>query len=142
MEPIKKPLEPVELPPGAKWLALGVVLVLVLGLIALFAGPTLMLAWQEHQLLEQGSDATAEIIQVKDTRDRVNENPVVQLTVEVHAEGREPYRAAIVTPLSAVDLQHYRVGAQVYVRYDPADPRKVALVGPAPAKPQPQPEPQ
>ncbi|KIG12360.1 hypothetical protein DB30_01551 [Enhygromyxa salina] len=135
----RKPLEPVELPPGIKWIAIGVVLVVVLGLITLVAAPMLLPAWQEHQLLENGTDATAKILKIIDTRDKVNENPVVQLSVEVHPEGGEPYRAAIVTPLSAVDLKNYDVGGMVRVRFDPKDPKKVALVGPITPAPQPKP---
>lgn len=93
-------------------------------------GPMLVKGFREQAILKNGTDATATIIALRDTRDRVNENPVVELTVEVEAEGLKPYRAQIVTPLSAVDLQSYPVGARVRVRYDPEDPSKVALVGP------------
>jgi hypothetical protein len=117
-------------PPGMKRLGGILIAALFIGVVALMAGPTLMDAWAERQLLKNGTDATATILALEDTRDVVNENPVVRLTVEVAAEGREPWRADIVTPLSPVDLQNYRVGAQVRVRYDPADPSKVALVGP------------
>ena len=93
-------------------------------------GPFLVEGFRERAILKNGTDATATIIALRDTRDRVNENPVVELTVEVEAEGLKPYRAQIVTPLSAVELQSYPVGARVRVRYDPEDPSKVALVGP------------
>jgi hypothetical protein len=117
-------------PPGFKrFMGLGLA-VFVIGFFAVLAGPTLMDAWAERQLLKNGSDATATIVALQDTRDVVNEQPVVRLTVDVTVEGREPWRAEIVTPLSPVDLQNYRVGAQVRVRYNPEEPSKVALVGP------------
>jgi hypothetical protein len=102
----------------------------VLVFVGALAGPTLWAGWQERQLQKHGTDATATIVALQDTRDEVNDNSVIQLTIDVEAEGREPYRAQIVTPLTALDLQTYRVGTRVRVRYDPDDPSKVALVGP------------
>jgi hypothetical protein len=102
----------------------------VLVFVGALAGPTLWAGWQERQLLRHGTEATATIIALQDTGDEVNADAVIQLTVEVEPEGRGPYRAQIVTPLSALDLQTHRVGTRVRVRYDPEDPSKVALVGP------------
>jgi len=129
-EPDKQRLEPVELPPGAKWLAIGLVLAVVLGILALTVGPWAWKGWRELQVLKHGTDATAKLLKIEDTGDRYNDNPVVQLSVEVYPEGREPYRATIETALSAVDLKNYNVGEQIRVRYDPEDPKQVALVGP------------
>ena len=129
-EPGKPRLEPVELPPGAKWLAIGLVLAVVLGILALTIGPWAWKGWREHQILNNGTDATAKLLKIVDTGDRFNDNPVVQLSVEVQPEGRGPYRATIETALSAVDLKHYEVGEQIRVRYDPEDPKQVVLVGP------------
>ena len=88
------------------------VMLLMLFVVALGVGlgPILVKGCQEQAILEHGTDATATILALKDTGDRMNDNPVVQLTVEVEAEGLKPYRAEIVTPLSAVDLQSYPVG--------------------------------
>lgn len=121
-------------PPGCRRVFHTSMVLLAFGMVAVVGGPTLIQACEERRLLEEGVDATATIILLEDTRDTINDRPVVRLTVDVHAEGREPWRAQIVTPLSPVDLQNYRVGVQVRVRYDAQDPRKVALVGPLPAQ--------
>lgn len=131
-EPGKQRLEPVELPPGAKWLAIGMVLTVVLGLLAVTVGPWAYQGWREQQILEHGTEATAELLKIIDTGNRSNDNPVVQLSVEVHPEGRGPFRASIETVLSVVDLKNYEVGGQIRVRYDPEDPSQVVLVGPIP----------
>lgn len=129
MAPPKTEQDMPPVPPGFKRFVSFVLVAFLLGFIGLMVGPTLMEAWQEHRLLEDGTDASATILSLEDTNDTVNERPVVRLGVQVTAEGLEPYNAQIVTPLSVVDLVNYKVGAQVRVRYDPADPSKVALVG-------------
>lgn len=122
-------------PPGLKRLA-GILLALfVIGMFAMIGGPTVMQAWREHKLLEEGTDATATILTMQDTGDRFNENPVVRFEVSVEVEGRAPWEAEIITPISVVEIQNYRVGAKVHVRYDPAKPQLVALVGPLGDKP-------
>ena len=100
--------------PNRKSLAgccLSLLFALVAGVLwVVMIGSTLVQGCEEHRVLKEGTDATATILALEDTRNRMNENPVVRLTVEVEAEGRAPYRAEIVTPLSPVDLQNYRVG--------------------------------
>jgi hypothetical protein len=122
-------------PPGCRRTFHIAMVALVLGVAALIGGPTMLEAWRERQLLRHGTDALATVVMLEDTRDTVNDRPVVRLTVDVAPEGLEPYRAQIVTPLSPVDLQNYTIGAQIRVRYDPEDPRKLALVGPLPPAP-------
>ena len=107
-----------------------VIFAFVITVFGLMAGPFLLDGWREQQVLKHGADATATILQLEDTKDRANENPIVRLTVEVTPAAGEPYRASIVTPISVVDLKNYDVGGAIRVRYDPEDPSKVALVGP------------
>lgn len=129
-----------EAPPGLKRVARFLLFAFVFGMFALIGGPFILEGWREHQLLQNGEQAIATVIVLKDTGDRANENPIVQMTVEVAPEGRSPYRAQLRTPISVVALQNYKAGGKVYVRYDPEDPKQVALVGPvleppAPAAP-------
>jgi hypothetical protein len=130
-----EPLQPAEANTPPNPVVVAVILAIVVAIVALAAGPLLMRERAEQQVLETGTDATAEILAMKDTGDRINDNPVVQLDVVVHPEGGEPYQATIETALSVVDLQNYRVGVKIRVRYDDSDPSKVALVGPLPSPP-------
>jgi len=127
-----EPIQPTEVQPRPKPGTIAIILLVVVAIAAVAVGPLLMDAREERQLLETGTDATAEILSLKDTGDRINENPVVEIAVKVQPEGGEPYSATISTALSVVDLQNYRAGVKVRVRYDPSDPSKVALVGPMP----------
>ena len=128
--PVRPGQELPPAPPGLKRAAFGLLLLFVFGMFAMIAGPFLLDGWREHQILENGEDAIATIIVMRDTKDRANENPIVAMTVEVQPDKGKAYRAQIVTPISIVDLQNYRVGNKVRVRFDPADRSKVALVGP------------
>jgi hypothetical protein len=125
-------LEPVELPPGLKWIAILLVIAVVVGIIALTFGPTMLRDWRELQLKDHGTDATAVLVSIKDTGDRLNEDPVVQFTVEITSpdDANKSWRATIETGMSAVELPKYKVGDQVRVRYDPEHPKHVALMGP------------
>jgi hypothetical protein len=129
-------LEPVELPPGLKWIAILLVLAILVGIVALTFGPTMLRDWRELQLKDHGTDATAVLLSIKDTGDRLNEDPVVQLTVEITPQsGGDVWRASIETAMSAVELPKYKVGDQVRVRYDPEKPQHVALIGPLAPQP-------
>ncbi|NVB36433.1 hypothetical protein G6O69_01225 [Pseudenhygromyxa sp. WMMC2535] len=128
-------------PPGLKRLGLGILFAFVFGVFALLAGPFILDGWREYQILENGEDAVATLLVMRDTKDRANDNPIVAMTVEVHPEEGKPYRAQIVTPISMVALQNYRVGGQVRIRFDPKDPTQVALVGPIIERPEPAPAP-
>lgn len=130
-------LEPVELPPGLKWIAILLVLAVVVGIVALTFGPTMLRDWRELQLKDHGTDATAMLLSIKDTGDRLNEDPVVQLTVEITPQDGKVWRAQIETAMSAVELPKYKVGDQVWVRYDPEKPQHVALIGPIQPPPTP-----
>lgn len=123
-------LEPVELPPGLKWIVLLIIVLLIAGILALTIGPTMLRDWRELQIKDHGTDAIATLLNIKDTGDRMNEDPVVQLSVEIQPEGGQPYRTTIETALSAVELPKYKVGDSVRVRFDPEHPERAALMGP------------
>jgi hypothetical protein len=123
-------LEAVELPPGLKWIAILLVVLLVVGILALTVGPTMLRDWRELQIKDHGTDATATLLNIKDTGDRHNEDPIVQLAIEIQPEAGEPYRTSIVTAMSAVELPKYKAGDTVRVRFDPEHPERAALIGP------------
>lgn len=123
-------LEAVEFPPGLKWILFLFAVLIIGGIVALTVGPMMLRDWRELQIKDHGTDATAQLLRIKDTGNRHNEDPIVQLSVEVHPEGGEPYRTAIITALSAVELPKYKEGDTVRVRFDPEHPDRAALMGP------------
>ncbi len=71
--------------------------------------------------------ATAVVKAIHDTGTRVNDNPEVELTLEVQRQGAQPYTATVTTVVSVVNLPSLQPGKTVKVRYDPKHPSKVAL---------------
>ncbi len=107
-----------------------VVLGIIAIAIAVVFGGQRCAAEQEQALLTTGSPASGEIVKIEDTGNRYNRDPEMVLTVEVRPEEGEPYLATVTWVLNAVDQQTYKVGLAVDVRYDPASPSDIAIVGP------------
>ncbi|NVB39019.1 hypothetical protein G6O69_14345 [Pseudenhygromyxa sp. WMMC2535] len=106
------------------------VVVLVLGSFAIGFGPELMRKLETKRVLREGAPATAVITALEDTGNRANDNPEVIVSLEVSPEGAPSFSASVTTYLGAVELQSYAIGAEIAVRYDPADPSVVVLSGP------------
>ena len=54
-------------------------------------------------------------------------NPFMHITVEVKAPGRAPYTAEASGVISQLSVDRYRPGSSIFVRVDPADPRRITL---------------
>ena len=74
-----------------------------------------------------GRPATAYVLQIWDTGVSVNDNPVVGFRLEVHAEGLAPFTAETKALIGRLDVPRIQPGAVLSVKYDPADPTRVAL---------------
>lgn len=90
-------------------------------------GPVL---WQRHldaRLLERGVSGQARVLEVIDTGDRMNKDPVVLLRLSVRGSDGAEFPAEIRTAASAVRLQTLKLGAELAVRYDPEQRDRVAI---------------
>jgi hypothetical protein len=82
---------------------------------------------QSNKLLASGVPAQARVLQLADTGVRLNDNPQVKLVLEVHPMGQPAYQVETTSFISMIKLAQVQPGQTVNVRYDPADPSKVAL---------------
>lgn len=82
---------------------------------------------QSNKLLSTGVPAQALVMQLADTGVRLNDNPQVKLVLEVHPMGQPPYQVETTAFVSMLKLAQIQPGQTINVRYDPADPSKVAL---------------
>ncbi|MCL4870790.1 MAG: hypothetical protein KJ063_17665 [Anaerolineae bacterium] len=82
---------------------------------------------QSNKLLATGVPAQARVLQLADTGVRLNDNPQVKLLLEVQPMGQPPYQVEVNSFVSMLKLAQIQPGQIVNVRYDPADPSKVAL---------------
>ncbi len=81
----------------------------------------------QSRLAQAGSDASAIVVALHDTRTQINLQPVMEVELTVMAPGRVPF-AATATMIGHAQLGLLVPGAQVAVRYDDADPSTVVIV--------------
>jgi hypothetical protein len=117
-------------------------LALTVGIILLSICFTIVLVWfilrvvrnasggdkATQKLLQTGMPAQARIVQVQQTGMTINDNPVVNILLEVYPQnGQPPFQAWSKKMVSLFQISQYQVGAFIPVRFDPSDPSKVAI---------------
>jgi len=84
---------------------------------------------ERRKLLETGEPAEATILEVRDTGMTVNEiYPVVKVLLEVRPQGRPAYQAETQMMINRMDIPQVQPGLVVPVKFDPRNPRHVAVV--------------
>lgn len=108
---------------------LGLIATIVLPLLVIgfVLGPVLWNRYQTARLLEHGVAATASVLEIIDTGDRMNKNPVVRVRLTVRGADGTEFPAEVETVASAVRLQTLKPGARLVVRYDAAHRERVAI---------------
>lgn len=79
------------------------------------------------EILAIGKPATGTITRLIDTGTTINNDPVVEFVVRVVPEGGEAYEARTKALVSRLDVPAVQPGRVVPVRYDPANPARIAL---------------
>jgi hypothetical protein len=113
---------------------------ILLSILVSFASVMVGLWWlvgrplrRERRLLASGTTGRARILRVWRTgltTRRGGHAHQLAFEVEMHPEGAAAYRAKATGTLPEADEVGLRPGAEVVVRYDPAHPRSVVVVGP------------
>jgi hypothetical protein len=87
-----------------------------------------------RELQRDGVPAQAEILSLSDTGEKINDDPVIRLEVEVRPQDRPPFKATIKHLLiSNLEIPQYQPGLVIGVRFDPKDPSRVSIdLGPPP----------
>lgn len=106
---------------------LALIAAIVLAIPAFFYGPAYLRHRQEARIRAEGLPATARVLRLDDTGSRRNSMPVVDIRLEVTAEGKPPWQATIRRVVSVVEVTALGPGAMLRVRYDPARPELVAI---------------
>ncbi|MCB9456426.1 MAG: hypothetical protein H6671_10615 [Anaerolineaceae bacterium] len=79
------------------------------------------------QLLMTGESAQATVVSLNDAGMLVNNNPMVNLILNVEPSNRPAYQAAVRTMVPMIKLAQVQPGMKVAVRIDPTNPANVAL---------------
>jgi hypothetical protein len=108
--------------------ALGLALVAALGatgcgsMIDGFSGRT-----EACAVLAIGKPAAGTITRLIDTGTTINNDPVIEFVVQVVPEAGEAYEARTKALVSRLDIPAVQPGRVVPVKYDPANPARIAL---------------
>jgi len=78
-------------------------------------------------ILAIGRPATGTITRLIDTGTTINNDPVVEFVVRVVPEGGEAYEAHTKALVSRLDVPAFQPGRVVPVKYDPANPARIAF---------------
>ena len=79
------------------------------------------------EILAIGRPATGTITRLIDTGTTINNDPVVEFVVRVVPEGGNAYEAHAKALVSRLDVPAIQPGRVVPVKYDPANPARIAL---------------
>lgn len=104
---------------------------LVIGLLAVaFAFSGWIFWWPEHvrdELMKTGLPADAVILSADPTGNVYNNQPQVQLTLEVHPKDGAVYKAETRMIINPIYVPQFQPGKLVHIRYDQKDKFKVAI---------------
>ena len=79
------------------------------------------------RLREKSRHARAEILELEDTGMTVNEDPVVQVLLQIQDSNKPPYQVKVKQLVSRLAVHHLSKGGVVEVLIDPENPKIVAL---------------
>jgi Flp pilus assembly protein TadB len=120
-------------PDSGLWITLIIVLVslLVAAPVLIISGFFLVRLFKNsarnRAILAMGEPAQAVIVSVVDTGVTVNDCPQARLTLEVRPASRPPFVAETTMLVGRFQTGMVMPGAAVQVRFDPADPSRVAV---------------
>ena len=113
----------------------GVVTIGVLGVTGFFLYRMFKGMNQNSNLLSTGALAPAVIMSVQDTGASLNDKPQAAITLQVNPPGQAPFQAVATMFVDRFQVGMLLPGVQVQVRYDPANPTRVAIASFGPGIP-------
>jgi hypothetical protein len=93
--------------------------------------PVWRAALLHRRLMRTGAEADAVVLSISQTGGYVNKRPIVRLQVQVHPEAARSYIAELRYSIDYAQIPQLGCGSQIRLKYNPANPKQVALVGPA-----------
>lgn len=84
-------------------------------------------AQRSQHLMTNGRPGTATVVALRKTGTFVNENPQVEMDLDVTVEGLRTYRATHTQVLAMIAVPQFQPGASVPVRVDPHDPQSLIV---------------
>ncbi len=113
----------------------GVITIAVLGVTGFFLYRMFKGMGQNSNLMANGVMAPAMILNVQDTGASLNDKPQAAITLQVNPPGQAPFQAVSTMFIDRFQVGMLIPGAQVQVKYDPANPSKVVIASFGPGIP-------
>ena len=109
-----------------------VTIFMIIGVPALLAGlvlvPMARRAMQTQYVLAHGLPAQAVVVALQDTGNTINNRQVYRIVLRLQLTGSTGQDASVQRVLTGTDVLVFAPGRIVGVKYNPQDPRQVALV--------------
>lgn len=99
---------------------------------ALVLGPMAVNYIRMRRIAATGIAATAEVIALSDSGNRINHQPVANVQMTVTPPGGTAYQATSQATVSGINSPWYQPGRRLSVKFDAQHPERVAIMGPAP----------
>ncbi len=97
------------------------------GIFAFALGPGIYHDCRASRIRAKDTHYTGTVVALVDSHNRVNDDPVVTVTLEVDVPDRGLVRGEVVDAISVVHLPRFQPGSKVEVWVDPDDPTRMAL---------------
>ncbi len=110
----------------------GLIVALVLIPIVYVFGPMGYRAYVTNQVLNNGLPATAVVTSLDDTGNRINEQPVIRMTLHVTPPNAPAFDATIQRVITVANYAGLAPGSHVRVKYNPNNHGQVAIIYGAP----------
>ncbi|GEM_PF-1926624 len=81
----------------------------------------------QRNILREGQSANAKILALSDTGTRINDNPLVSISLEVYSPTQPAFRAEVSQVVSIIHLPSFQPGKIVNVKYIPGT-NQIALI--------------
>jgi hypothetical protein len=82
---------------------------------------------KSQYLMTNGKQGSATITAIRDTGMTINDNPTVELDLNVSLDGGAPYPVTHKQTISRIAIGSFQPGATVPVRVDPMDPHSLMI---------------
>jgi len=122
---------------SAMTIGMPLIFLVIFGLVGRFIWKTVVAPMRKRdRLIETGVEAEGTIVAMQETSMRINDMPVVELTIEVELPNGGRATATTRERMGLTDVFRYQPGARLRLKIDPNDPTSVAIVdaiAPSPA---------
>ncbi|EGI3956046.1 DUF3592 domain-containing protein [Escherichia coli] len=89
--------------------------------------PYLKDSFSQDNVLENGIVANANIVEAVQTSSWTGNKPIYKLTLRFNTEAGQAIESSLLKALTFKEIENYKEGNQVTIKYDPEKPEKIAI---------------